>query len=388
MSISGLQKTGTKYAKRYFRLTILSVVIAAVTTAVVGSVGTPGRLSVVPGRLSVVPGRLSIPAVVGVFLQTFGLCFATGLVLRVLARNVGKLRAVWSEWIGGPLCRQWNRLARRTQAVLTGIVTALVAGGITAAVRMMSTPTGGTVSLFVVSVPLVVGVMLLGWPLGTYWMLRRRPSGGQSDTTERTVVASRYAKLRHLETRTIAVLVGFLFATAIGSGLWILGVKTASMVGVALLVWVVATVVVYNQYAATLPTRTELAIVATAQSDEESEILIKHTGTDPIELRNVTIEDTTGGRYWLGDTLSFQPGSRATIQLPAEFVVDPTDAERTLPLGYTLDRSRAAPVVYSETGVAFELTHQSTDKADQWAETQDSQSPQSTVVSPGRPSQK
>lgn len=355
MSLKGIRKTGEKYAKRYFRLTIVSVVIAAVLTAVVGSVGNPARLSVLPAWLSV-------PPVVAVFIQAFGLCFALGLLLRIVGRNFGKLQALWSDWIGDPVRSRWNQLARRTQAVVVGLLTAAVAG----AVAALGVVYDGQPAV------LIVAAVVVGWPLGTYWLLRRRPS---TEGGVRTSLAagSRYAELRHLETRTIAVLVGFLIATAIGAGLWALGVDPLSTTGVGLLVWLVATIVVYNRYASTLDTRTELTIVETEPTDgERLELSIRNDGLETIAFQASTITDTTGDRYWLGETFDLSPGGRATITLPEAFVVSPTTAERTLPLGYTLDRSRTTPTVYTRSGIAFDLQQQSpssASSADSWPDT-------------------
>jgi len=163
MSIKQVRKAGTKYAKRYARLTVVSAVVAAVLTAIVGAVGDPGRLAVLPGWLD-------RPAFVAVFVQTFAACFAVGLLVRVLARNWTKLKTLWTDSIGGPLADRWRGLTRRTQAVLIGFATAIVAGGVTAGVGLL-TP-----------VPrwLVAVGALLAWPVGTYWGSRglSAPTGG------------------------------------------------------------------------------------------------------------------------------------------------------------------------------------------------------------------
>ena len=344
MSISGLRKTGETYAKRYARLTMLSVAIAAVLTAVVGAASTPGRLAVLPGRLS-------IPPTVAVFIQFFGLCFALGLVGRVIYQNLGKLQSLFAEWIGNPLRERWGRLARRTQAVLFGLCWTLVSGGLAAA----------GVVYYGLPLALVAAVMLCTWPPSTYWLLGRRPATGSTDAEQHTV-RLRYPTLRQLETRTIAALAGFLVAAVVGSGLWLVGVEPRWAAVVAVLVWLVSTVVGYNRYASALETRSELALVDHRTRDDGTvELVVRNDGLEPVFLTRATITDTRTERYYLTDSIQLSPASRATLRLPSSFAVSPTDAERTLPLGYTLDRSQPTPVLYSQSGIAFELNRESTD---------------------------
>ena len=350
MSVNGLRKTGEKYAKRYFRLTILSVAIAAVLTAIVGAAGTPGRFSVLPGWLSV-------PPTVAVFVQTFGLCFAIGLVGRIGIRNLEKLRGLFAEYIGDPLRDRWNRLARRTQAVLFGCCWLLVSGALAAVgVVYFGYPTLG-----------IAAVMVCMWPLATYWLLRRRPATqpvvGDSSTGDTANSRYSFATLRQLETRTIAVLFGFLLAVALGSGLLGLGVELRGTVGLGALVWLVSTVIVYNRYASVLETRSVLTIVASGSPDGDLvELVVRNNGLDAVDLTHATVTDTKTDRYHLTQSIQLSPGSRATLGVPASFAVSPTDAERTLPLGYTLNRSQPTPVVYTQSGEAFALTRESTDE--------------------------
>ena len=358
MSIKQARKAGRKYAKRYARLTVVSLVVAAVVTAIVGAV-------VDPSRLAVLPGWLDRPAFVAVFVQTFAACFALGLLARVLARNWTKLKTLWTESVGGPLADRWQGLSRRTQAVLIGFVVAVVAAVVIVVGRLL------------VPVPrwLVAVGALLWWPAGTYWGLARpRPTvGGSTDTDGAGGATSdpggrrRYAELRHLETRTIALLVGYLLAAATGGGIRLLGVDPVVTVAVALSVWLVATVVVYDRYERVLTERTALAIAETgpASAHDGVELTIANRGHEPVALPAPTLVDTAGDRYRLAERLTIQPGGTVAVELPAGFRLTPTDAERTLPLGYTLDRSRAAPSLYTETGAAFALQSAETETGDE-----------------------
>ena len=350
MSIKQVRKAGKTYAKRYARLTVVSMVVAAVLTAIVSAVGDTGRVALLPRWFD-------RPAFVAVFVQTFLTCFAIGLLVRVLARNWTKLKTLWTESIGGPLADRWQGRTRRMQAVLIGLAAAVVAGGVAAGVGLFR------------PVPrwLVAVGSLLAWPAGTYWGLARpRPAAdGDSDDSGSP---RRYAELRHLETRTIALLVGYLIAVATGGGIRLLGVDPTVTVAVALSVWLVATVIVYDRYERVLAERSALTIADTgpARGGEGVELTIANTGHEPVALPAPTLVDTAGDRYRLAERLTVQPGETVTVELPAAFRLTPTDAERTLPLGYTLDRSRAAPSLYTETGVAFTLNPSESDDEPAW----------------------
>jgi len=332
MSLKAVRKAGKKYAKRYARLTVISVVTAVVVTAIVGAIGDPSRISLLSQRFE-------LPIMVGVFLQTFVACFALGLLIRVINKNVTKVKKFLSKLVD-PLVKRWNGVARRTRAIIVGLLAAVVAGGLTA------------VADFYLTVPLslIGGVCLFVWPVGTYWTLARRPARGSRFTGW-----SRYVELRHMETRTVALLVGYLIASTIGTGLWALGVETPAAAAIAGLVWLGATVVVYNRYETILTDRTELSISAAEPTEEEIELSMINQGHETVELVAPTIRDTTRDHYQLTDHLTLQPGEKASVNLPSTFRLAPTDIDRTLPLGYTLDRSQPAPTVYSQTGSAFEL---------------------------------
>lgn len=372
MLLARLKKSGRKYAAKYLRLTLLSLVVAAVVTAVISAVGNPRQISVLPERLG--------PPLVGVFIQVLVVCFVGGLIIRLVSAHSADLKQAWNERIGGPLVDRWTGLARRTRAIITGVATAVVAG------------TAAAVAGVVYPVPLslIGAVALFAWPVGTYWSLRRQSTAESANIGKSVVVRSRYADLRQQETRTVALLGGFLIAAATGTGLWLLGVDTAATAGIAGLVWLVATVIVYSRYETILTERTALAIVATTTTTESDglELTIKNRGEETVDLTNPTLEDTTHERYRIERQFTLQPGGCATIQLPASFTWSSTTAERTLPLGYTLDRSQAAPIVYTQQGTAFELQHDGqTEENTAWAGSDETYTPEPTTVSNGAHSQ-
>jgi len=368
MVVKRVRKAGKKYAAQYLRLTVVSVVVAAVVTAVVGAVGTPRRLSLLPERLG--------PPFVGVFLQTFVVCFVVGLVGRLLNQHSSDITQFCSDRVD-PLVERWNGLARRARAIITGVLTAAIVGGITATVGIV----------YAVPISLIVGVSLATWPVSTYWVLRQpHPTEVSSTAEESIAVRSGYAELRRLETRTLASLVGFVIGASTGGGLWFLGVDTAALVIVAGLVWLVGTVIVYNRYETGLTRRTELAIVGTTTTDDEIELAIKNGGSETVGLTNATITDTTRTRYRLGPHLTLQPGATTTVTVPSTFTLSPTTAERTLPLGYTLDRSQETPIIYARTGSVFELQHDGVDENPAWTGGE-SYSSQSTPISEAAHSQ-
>jgi hypothetical protein len=368
MFVKRLRKVGKKYAAQYLRVTLLSVVVAAVTTAIISAGGNLRQLAVLPAWLG--------PSFLRVFVQAFVVCFVIGLVLRLLSARKADIKQAYDERIGGPLVDRWTGLARRTRAVLTGLLTALVVGGVAAAAGVVYT----------IRPPLIAGVCLLAWPVGTYWSLGRQSTDTSSSVGTSLAVRSRYADLRQQETRTIALLVGFLIGAATGGGLWLLGVDTAPTAVIGGLVWLVATVIAYNRYESKLTERTALAIAATepTEAGEAVELTIKNEGYETVELTNPTIRDTTHERYRIGRELTLQPGGCTTMRLPSSFTWSSTTAERTLPLGYTLDRSQAAPIIYTRQGEAFEL--QGDDEAvgsDGWASHEEADTPQSTAVPNG-----
>jgi len=365
MVLKQLTKGAKKYAAQYLRVTLLSLVVAAVVTAVVSAVGDLRQFAVLPAWLG--------PLFLRVFVQVFVVCFVAGLLIRLLSAHKSDIQQAYDERIGDPLVDRWNGLARRTRAILTGILMTVVAGAGAAAVRIVYT------------VPLasIVAVCLLAWPVGTYWSLTRQSTGDSPGVGTSVAVRSRYAELRQQETRTVALLVGFLLGAATGGGLWLLGAGIAATAVIASLVWLVATVLVYNRYESALTERTELAIVATepTTAGDAVELTIKNRGDETVILSNPTVTDTTHERYRIGSDLTLQPGSCATMRLPSSFTWSTTTAERRLPLGYTLDRSRASPRIYTQQGDAFEL--QCDDPAaenDGWEDNGEPDAPPSTAI--------
>jgi len=372
MPLRRFKKSGQKYVAKYLRLTLLSLVVTAVVTAVISAVGNPRQVSVLPERLG--------PPLVAVFIQVFVVCFVGGLVIRLVSAHSANLEQAFDERIGGPLADRWTGLARRTRAIITGMATAVVAGAVAAVVGVV----------YAVPLSLIGAVCLLAWPVGTYWSLRRQSTADSANIGEWVAVRTRYADLRQQETRTVALLAGFLIAATTGTGLWLVGADTAASAGIAGLVWLVATVIVYNRYESTLTERTALAIVSTTTTSERAglELTIKNRGEETVDLTNPTFEDTTHERYRIERGLTLQPGGCATIQLPSSFTPSSSTAERTLPLGYTLDRSQAAPIVYTRQGTAFELQHDGpTEENTAWAGSDETYTPEPAAVPNGAHSQ-
>lgn len=367
MYIKRLRKAGAKYAKQYFWVTIISIVVAAVITAVASGLGNPSRLLVVPRWRG-------LPLLVLLYFQSLIGLLAIGLLIDLLRKHSRKLRSMWTRSIGEPLSRRWKGLSRRLRAILLGLLFAVLVGLTTTAVG------------FVYQIPVwVIGsVSLLAWPVGTYRVLTTITSTETETSIIRPLsVRSRYAELRRLETRTVALLVGFVIAALTGGGIWWLGVSAISTVGVAGLVWLVATIIIYNQYETATTTRTELEIVATetTTATDEIEVSIKNSGVDTVELKNPTLRDTTNELYVVNRDLRLRPGDRDTIRLSSEFSIAPSDNERTLPLGYTLDRSQQTPIVYSQTGFTFELQQdETTTETAEWADRDPEIASQSTAV--------
>lgn len=346
-----IRNAATNYVPAYLWLTVVSVVVAAVVTAVLGAVGTPRRLSVLPERFG--------PPFVGVFLQLFVVYFVVGVVGRVCKQHSSDLLQFCRNRLH-PLVDRWGQLARRTRALITGVLTTVVVGVVTA--------TAGVIYGVPVSAAVAVGLTV--WPVSTYWVLRQPRSTAVSSGTESVAVRSGYAELRRLETRMLALLVGYVIGAATGGGLWLLGVDRRAIVIAAGVVWMGGMGIVYNRYARGLTRRRELAIVGTTTGDDEIELSIKNRGGETVELTNATITDTTGTRYRLGTLLRLQPGATTSVTVPSTFRLTPTTAERTLPLGYTLDRSQETPIIYARSGSVFELQCDDVDENSAWTDSE------------------
>lgn len=250
--------------------------------------------------------------------------------------------------------------------VVGGALAGLAAGGVVAYdTWYASVPDYYATIAFLASWPLLA--MVLGWKF------RKRPSGSDGDPFVATVlIKSGYAQLERLESRTVAVLLGFVVALSVGVGLWWWGIELAYAAAFALVLWPLVALAGFGHLEKKRHNleRSDLVVVTVSDRDasDTRELTIRNDGDEPISLAKAKIRDTEYDRYRLGVDVTIGVGQRCTFDIPATFSLEPNDVGYTLPLGYTLKQGAIAPVIYTRDGDAFALYKEDVD-----AETMSSQ---------------
>ena len=208
---------------------------------------------------------------------------------------------------------------------------------------------------------------LASWPILALALVRTfRKQREDSDPFVATVlIKSGYAQLERLESRTVAVVVGFVVALAVGVGCWQWGIDLAYAAAVALVLWPVVALAVFGHLEKKRTTLERSDLVVVTVSDREGsdarELTIRNDGDDPISLARAKIRDTEYDRYRLGVEVTIGVGERCTFDIPPSFSLEPNDVGYTLPLGYTLKQGAIAPVIYTRDGDAFALYKEDVD---------------------------
>ena len=204
-------------------------------------------------------------------------------------------------------------------------------------------------------------VFLACWPVLSLLLVRAfRQQTGDSDPFVATVlVKSGYAQLERLESRTVAVVSGFVVALSVGIGCWQWALDLAYASTVALVSWPLIALAVFGHLEkkrATLE-RSDLVVLAVSERGGSSarELTIRNEGDEPISLARAKIRDTEYDRYRLGVDVTIGVGERCTFDIPPSFSLEPNDVGYALPLGYTLKQGAIAPVIYTRDGDAFAL---------------------------------
>jgi len=208
---------------------------------------------------------------------------------------------------------------------------------------------------------------LASWPILALLLVRTfHKQTGDSDPFVATVlIKSGYTQLERLESRTVAVVVGFVVALAVGVGLWQWGIDLAYASAVALVLWPLVALAVFGHLEkkrATLE-RSDLVVVAVSDrgGSDARELTIRNDGDEPISLAKAKIRDTEYDRYRLGVDVTIGVGQRCTFDIPPSFSLEPNDVGYALPLGYTLKQGAIAPVIYTRDGDAFALYKEDVD---------------------------
>lgn len=362
-----IKASARKYLRASWPILLGAVVLAAIGTAVATQTTDISRLSIVTAANTTVLELV-------VFVELFFLFVMLGLAVVVFRRNFEKIRQKASNLLVQPGRAKWDQFSRWTQAVIVGFGSGVV---VAVGVGLASYVTTLSRSLAWIG-------LLATWPFVTYWTLKVLETSRDGSVLKRLVsavlVGTGYAQLRQLETRTVVAITGFFVALGVGIGLTEVGVGWPITTPIAGLVWVLATMGWYRWYESRTTTRTALAIVDYAA--DAGELTIKNEGTETVALANATIRDTTYDLYELGVDLRLEPGATRTLAVPAAFSLEPSDAVRELPLGYTLDTGQETAVIHTQDGRAYRLQREH-EADDDPAWTLDHQSREPTGASPG-----
>lgn len=341
---SKVQKAVQKRLSPVVRPLIAAFVFALVVTAV----------AVVTGLVDYVP-QSTLP-VTGWVISPRLLLLS---VVFVLAAIVGIGYLLYRRYEDA-LASQWEQLSIWAQATIAGAVCgALVAAGLGVATAVGPVPPA-----------VVLAGSLLAWPVATVLALRQRREPETDDDSpsalQSLLIKTGYAQVKHLQTRTLAGIVGFVGAVLGSVGIrlliswlpWFDGtLSTLQTVVLAAVLWLVATVLVYNRYESTISDRTTLRIVAVSspESRDGRELTIKNDGLVQVELAQAKLRDTKRDLYQFDVGVALEPGERCSFEVPDSFLLEPNEAAMDLPLGYTLKQGGEHPILYTRTGQQFVL---------------------------------
>lgn len=245
-------------------------------------------------------------------------------------------------------------------------VQALVVGG-----ALASLAAGGVVAYdtYYGAVPdyYATVAFLASWPVLALTLVRTfRTQADDSEPFVATVlIKSGYAQLERLESRTVAVVVGFVVGLSVGVGCWQWGIDLVYASAAALVLWPLVALAVFGHLEKKRTTLERSDLVVVAVSDREGagtrELTIRNDGDEPISLAKAKIRDTEYDRYRLGVDVTIGVGQRCTFDIPPSFSLEPNDVGYALPLGYTLKQGAIAPVIYTRDGDAFALYKEDVD---------------------------
>lgn len=251
-----------------------------------------------------------------------------------------------------PIHERWEQYSTWAQSMLVGCLCAIV----------VMAALGGAALLGRVHPSAVVLGFLVSWPLSSGLLLLqdRRRFGADSSLSS---VKTGYVHTKGLESRTLSVIVGFLIAVLGGLalryvGLWYFGhFRVSATVLGSILLWIGATVLVYNRYEATTTHRTDIAIVTVSapESRPTRELSIKNRAATSVDLSESRIRDTEFDLYRLGVDLTLRPGAVCTFEIPESFSLEPNDDSIDLPLGYSLKRGEETPTLFTKSGDIYPL---------------------------------
>lgn len=333
---------------------------------------------------------LAVPTVALVFVGAF---LAGGLLWIAYALATRPSVDYAARWHALPL--GWRVVAVTTAVTVTATATVLTAGFIDAGISTVHVvgavltvaPVGGLLSwramrhghggrwirslvvgaavavwagvvVFSIASPTVgrSGFGLLG-AIGTVWLVVTAGTYARSGTDAPTLaVRTGYAKWRRIEPRSVATVLGMFGGATVGVGLGVLGASDWSGLLGYLLAWPLVGAVVYWSLSGT-DTATHLEVVEVRQCDDGArELLVENTHSEPVDLTDATLRDTSHDRYRLDSAVTIKRGQCRSFAIPEAFDLDPGEASIELPLGYTLTQDASSPVLYTRDGETLALS--------------------------------
>lgn len=221
----------------------------------------------------------------------------------------------------------------------------LPSGGIETLTRASGGVTAVTLVLFLVTYPLDRRGTIRRVLVGTGFRQRRRISPGRIGFLIALVPALVIAAVVARAIPGVAL--------SLPSVVDVLGVVTVFAATVGLLTAIVAWLLAYqnDNYVSTV-----LTVVAVRELDDDTQsVTLRNDGDGPVELWRAKVVDSRGNRYELDDDVSFRPGDRRDLKLPASFDVEPTDYRVPPLLGWLYDDERTT-TVYNRDGDTFRPT--------------------------------
>jgi len=227
----------------------------------------------------------------------------------------------------------WSQVPMWGQATIIGFTGAL---GVSSLLIAMQSYVGG-------SALIILSVFLLTWPAATGMAILRHRSTGE-DCTRKTSLLIGYTHAKGLESRTMAVIAGSLIGISGGLLTWYLSIRVGNWdtalpaAVVTMLLWVGATIIVYDRYDEQTAERTDLSIISVNRPEarETWELHIKNESNSTIGLSLAKIRDTKFDLYTFGVDTDLGPGETCTFNAPESFRLAPNNDFWELPLGYTL----------------------------------------------------
>lgn len=285
---------------------------------------------------------VSIPLVGGT-IQPIQVLFLSGFVVGFL---IGSLALLYRQY-RHELADRWQGYSTWLKSMIAGVASSLLtAVGLGVAVALGWIPMSFVFLGVLVTWPIVVGMILLGYRRGS-----RATGAGTS-------IPTAYVLTRGLEPRTLSAIVGLLVAITIGlivSGIanwWVGGVSLWIPVALAGVTWAAVTLVAYNRYDAALVERTDLTIKRLQPSDSRAvtELTIANTSGRTVDLSSALIRDTDLDLYRPEFAMTLKPGQLGTFEISGEFALEPNDDATELPLGYDLKLGAETPAIFTTDG--------------------------------------